>query len=103
MENINFTLQWFIFLKIAIAALTVYVIIKAVYSKGKVQKVYIVVSLVLLLLALIAPVKMSVNTKDAHKQQANVIQQRELPPKVSDDSFNEKFKELNGISKEDLK
>jgi len=68
------------------------------------HKVYNIAMVVVLILLVVSPVKMQIDTKSYHERQSKVVEStKDLPPKVSDDSFKERNESLKGISKEDLK
>lgn len=94
--------QWFWLVKLSLALVTIYVAYKAFFEKKFKSKVWNVMAGILLVLAIVQPVKMDVQTK-VHTDRANIAieQSKVLPDKVQDNSF-EKSTNVKGISKEEI-
>jgi hypothetical protein len=106
------TLQWFWLAKLAFSAAFLLALYKAWRTSqasfeagdNKLWNKWTTVSLVILVLQIISPVKMDVNTK-AKTDYANtqIEQSKVLPAKTIDNSFDKSVNKDFGISAEDLK
>jgi predicted membrane protein len=100
--------QYFIFIKLIMAVLFVFsgykAITKYVYAKPNERKWngYTVLTVVLSLMLIYNPIKMDTNVQ-LTQQQANqsISAQKQLPPKVTDDSFKQSQQGL-GITEKDM-
>jgi uncharacterized membrane protein len=113
---VELTFQYFWLIKLAVLLLLVYTLYKAVNASNIMARLnskesqplriingWTIVSVVLIVLYTVQPVKMDVNTK-AVTDRANqsTAAQKELPPMIQDESFNSKTNAVTGITKQDL-
>jgi hypothetical protein len=100
------TFAWFWLVKLTLLAIWVALVVRGFYfnykSKHQEALKYYMGSLIIAILTVVAPIKMSVNTAETVSRQNTIIQQnKQLPEKVKDTSF-EDSKKLDGISKEQI-
>ena len=94
---------WFWLIKLFVSAILVVSIYFAFWKKRGKSTIWNVVTAILLILAVINPVKIKPETDKVNSlQNVKIEQQKVLPEMVSDNSF-EKKSNVVGISKEDLK
>ena len=95
----EFTIQWFWLIKLAMTLITAYIIYKAVILHKFKSKLLNLLAIVVLILTIVSPIKMNPQTPVTNTKMNHQIQQSKiLPPKVSDDSF-ENSQKLNVITK----
>jgi cytochrome b561 len=97
------TFAWFWLVKLTLLAIWVSLVVRGFYlnykRKSKEALKYHIAGGIIAILAVVAPIKMSVNTAETVNRQNTIIQQnKQLPEKVKDTSF-EDSKKLDGISK----
>lgn len=96
-------IQWFWILKLILSLVFAFTVYKAI-SWGFKNKVYNVLSVVFLVLAIVSPIKLQPESLKMYKNEDKVIQSTKvLPNKIVDKSFKDSGNSLQGISKEDLK
>lgn len=106
------TIQYFFLIKLAlllILVLFVYKLVEGTYTnylatkKVKFNKFWLIGTLVLLVFSVISPVKMDVATAKQTTYSNHLIsQQKELPPRVTDNSFKQSVTSVEGITESDL-
>lgn len=101
------TFQYFVFVKLAIALATIYTGYKAfkkfTAKEDRKWNHYTILFVVFLLLSIYSPIKMDLNTKQQTSMANHTIsQQKELPPRITDDSFNQSVNSVEGITEQDL-
>lgn len=98
----EFTIQWFWLIKLAMTLITAYIMYQAVIVHKFKIKLLNVLAIVVLILTIVSPVKMNPQTPVMNTKMNHQIQQSKiLPPKVIDNSF-ENSQKLNGITEKDL-
>ena len=97
----DFMFSYFWVINISVTVLFVYLAYKAIKTK-KLVSIYSLLLIPLVLFMFYSPVKMDLNTKtQTTYANTKVEQNKVLPPKVSDDSF-EKRTYIEGITKSDM-
>lgn len=98
------TIHWFWIIKLAMLLVSVFATYKATITYSLRNKVWNVVASALLLLIIVSPIKMQPTTNNVNSTMDRQIAERhtELPPMVSDDSFNQSAN-ITGITQKDLK
>lgn len=103
MENLGIMIQYFWVLKAVNLLLLAFVVGRAVVVYELKSKLWNILSVILLVLAIVAPVKLSVATTTMHVLQDNSISaSKVLIDKVENKSFSDTIKSLKGIQKEDI-
>lgn len=104
MENLNVIIHYFWVIKYTLLVLFAGAVYRAAVVKNFKSTLCNVVVVILLVLAIVSPVKLQIDTQSVHKAQDKAQEVlKVVPPKVEDKSFNDSMKDLKGISKEDLK
>lgn len=104
MENLNVVIHYFWVVKYVLIAMLAGAIYRAVVIKKLKSTFCNIIVVILLVLNIVSPVKLQIDTKSVHVAQDKVQEVlKVVPPKVEDKSFNDSMKDLKGISKEDLK
>ena len=98
------TFQWFWLVKATLLILTLYVAYKAAWVNRMGSKVWNILFLVLVVFAMMSPVKMNPTTNQVNSMSNLQIEQqhRELPPMIRDNSFRESTN-VKQITPEELK
>lgn len=103
MESLTIMIQYFWLIKVACVLILAYAVAKAVVVHNLKSGVWNVVASIFVVLAMVTPVKISVNTPMMHKQQEVPISNTKvLIEKVEDKSFEDAMKALKGIQKSDI-
>lgn len=103
MENAEVIFQWFFLIKIALGLTTVFFTYKAFKEKFK-SMIWNMLTIVFIVLTIVAPFKMDLNTKATiDKANAEIMKSKELPSKVTDDSFKKETNKSLKITQDELK
>lgn len=103
MGNLTVMIQYFWVLKLITIVVFAYVMYKAVITHKLKSKLWDALLVILFLLIVVTPVKISVNTPMMHKQQEmSISNTKVLIEKVEDKSFEDAMKALKGIQKSDI-
>lgn len=104
MDNMNIVIHYFWVLKLVLLGVFLGILYRAIWVKKFKSKFCNIMAMIALVLMLVAPVKLQIDTHSVHKAQEKAQEAlKVIPPKVEDKSFNDSMKGLKGISKEDLK
>ena len=94
-------IHWFWLVKLILGFLVGFVLYYGIKRKSK---PLLITAGILLLLALVSPVKLDVNTRQQTNRANTLVQQSKmLPEKVVDASFKAKINNIDVITDEDLK
>lgn len=104
MENYSIVIQYFWMIKLVIFLAFIGVLYRTYVVKKLKSKVYNTLSIILLVLFIVQPIKLKIDNDVTYKAQERTIEAlKVLPPRVTNDTFKDSVKDLKGISKEDLK
>ena len=99
----EFMIAWFWLVKLALGLFAVYIAYKAAWVNKLKSKFWNIFLGVVIVVGIVMPVKIESQTRPAQVQMNSQIEQtKELPPKVTDNSFKENSN-IEGITSEDLK
>lgn len=99
------TFQWWVFVKIVNVLFCAYPVYKAFKLKGK-SKLWNIGVAVMCLFFFISPIKIDITKTKSVADRSNIMiedRNREIPPKVVDNSFKDRVNSVKPISKENLK
>lgn len=95
--------HYFWVFKLAFIVLFAYSVYIAVVKERLKSKIHNVVALGLLLLVIISPIKIQVDTDSVHRAQESTQEAlKVLPPRVTIDSYKKAVQSVIGINKDDL-
>lgn len=104
MENYSVVIHYFWVIKVLFLALFVSTLYIAMVKKNFKSKTYNIIAVVFMVLFIVQPFKLQIDTQSVHKLQDKTQERLKIvPPKVTDDSFKDSVQNLKGITKEDLK
>lgn len=97
-------IQWFWLVKLLVASIIISVAYIAFFKKKFESKFWNILAFVLIILAIINPVKLEPESKSLNTSMNRFIENgKVLPDKKEDNSFREKVESVQGIKEEDLK
>lgn len=103
MENLTIMVQYFWLIKATCVLILAYAVGKAVVIHKLKSGMWNVIAAIFVVLAIVVPVKLSVNTGEMYKRQdVSISSTKVLVDKIEDKSFENTFKELKGIQKTDI-
>ena len=98
---ISLTVQWFWLVKLSFILAILFSMYKTIKYKSR---YWAITTLVLAMFTIVSPIKMETNTQSQQHQASMTIKQnKELAPKIEDNSFKQKAEANIGITQEDLK
>lgn len=100
----EFMFQWFIFVKMAVAAVTLYTLYLAMVKYKFKKKKWNIISGALVVLTVIMPVKFVPETNAVNMRiNESISQSKEIPPMIDDTTFQDNAAAVKPISEDDLK
>ena len=103
MSNLELVIQYFWILKALSILVLAFTVGKAVVIHKLKSKLWNIIAVIMLVVAIVSPVKLSLSTNVMHYQQDIAISATKvLNEKLEDKSFSETIKSLKGIQKTDI-